>query len=44
MHLVIITGAFLTEIMGDSVVVLMLIIVAKVMKDIRSHIRERSIR
>jgi hypothetical protein len=41
MHLVIIIGAFLTSIIGDSIVVLMFIIIAKVVVDVRAHVKER---
>lgn len=41
MQLVIIIGAGLTSILGDSTIVLILIIAAKIMVDVRAHIRER---
>ena len=42
MHMVIIIGAGLMTIIGDSTVVLMLVIVAKIVVDIRAHMIERS--
>ena len=42
MQLVIIIGAWLTSMLGDSTIVLLLIITAKIVVDIRSHVRERS--
>lgn len=41
MHLVIIIGAGLTTILGDSSAVLLLVIIAKIMVDVRAHVRER---
>jgi hypothetical protein len=42
MHMVIIIGAFMMSIMGDSTVVLMLVIAAKIVVDIRAHVKERN--
>ncbi len=43
MHMVIIIGAGLMTIIGDSTAVLMLIIAAKILVDIRAHTRERRV-
>jgi hypothetical protein len=43
MHMVIIIGAFMMSIMGDSTVVLMLVIAAKIVVDIRAHVKERNV-
>jgi Family of unknown function (DUF6498) len=42
MHMVIIIGAFMMSIIGDSTVVLMLVIAAKIVVDIRAHVKERN--
>ncbi|MCK5359348.1 MAG: hypothetical protein KAJ95_01905, partial [Gammaproteobacteria bacterium] len=41
MHMTIIIGAFMISIIGDSTVVLMLVIAAKIVMDVRAHARER---
>lgn len=41
MHMVIIIGAALMTMIGDSNVVLMLVIAAKIVVDIRAHMKER---
>ncbi len=42
MHMVIIIGAFMMSITGDSTMVLMLVIAAKIVVDIRAHVKERN--
>ena len=42
MHMVIIIGAFMMSITGDSTLVLMLVIAAKIVVDIRAHVKERN--
>ncbi|MEA1889483.1 MAG: DUF6498-containing protein [Pseudomonadota bacterium] len=41
MHFVIIIGAGLTGILGDSTVVLLLVMIAKIAVDVRAHLKER---